>query len=52
MTKKTAIARATSLLDILRNVYEDDAMPSMIDEGDAEERIEQIDDVIAVLRKK
>lgn len=50
-SKKEKILRATDLLSILRQVYEDDAMPSMIDEGEADDRIEEIDDAIKNLEE-
>jgi len=38
-------------LELLKQVYEDDVMPTMIDAGDNEERIEEIDALIAFLNK-
>jgi|GEM_PF-2763690 len=48
---KNQLATVIGNLEILKQVYEDDVMPSMIDDADSEERVEEIDALIAYLRK-
>ena len=37
-------------LMVLRQVYEDGVMPSMIDDGDHEERINEIEDILTSIK--
>ena len=38
-------------LETLKQVYEDEAMPTMIDDGNHEDRIEELENVIVYLQK-
>lgn len=38
-------------LEMLKSVYEDEVMPTMLDSGDHEERVEEIQDLIDYLNK-
>ena len=48
---ETWLSDVISYLETLKQVYADNAMPTMIDDGDHEERIEDIDGLIEYLNK-
>ncbi len=48
---KTEISAIVGYLDILLNMYEDDVVPTMIDDGNREERVEEITKLISYLKK-
>lgn len=45
------LSATISHLEMLKSVYEDEIMPTMIDDGDHEERIAEIQELIDYLNK-
>lgn len=43
---KNQVGKIVDYLLVLRQVYADDAMPPMIDEGDAQDKVETIDEIL------
>lgn len=49
--EETWLSDVIAHLNTLRQVWLDGAMPSMIDDGDAEERINEIEELIEYLQR-
>lgn len=45
------IERIVDYLELLKQVYDDDAMPTMIDESNNEERVEDIEALLKFINK-
>lgn len=51
ITEENWLSEVISKLETLKQVYDDEAMPSMIDEGNEEERSADIETLIKYLQK-
>jgi hypothetical protein len=45
------LSEVIGYLEILKQVYDDEVMPTMIDDSDHEERIEELEELINYLQK-